>query len=280
MGACSALILGACGNGGDDNAGAENNGDPMTTVTETMVPADNDSAAGDDAGGGGEDSGNIAPGEPAPGDNAGDGSGGSGDNGDDSTAPGEVTVPGEQVETYFSNEGAMVGIAGLDSANAPEIIRTQPSFDAEQVSEVWRTGSVELAGREWNNTTLPDEGYWAEVRLDGIQGWMPSANLFYFGGVEDVTGEYADIEPVQDPYQALGTIGERSANGMGRWAVVTTPDDTGDGAYRLDVTGMQDDAQAGERLRVSFDEDHGLFRVAQVERTLLCARGVTEGMCV
>lgn len=256
LGACTALMLGACGNGGDD-VDTRDDGASETTVTETMVPADNDD---------GGDSGGIAPGEPDPG-------------GSD-TLPGEVTVPGEQVETYFSNEGAVVGVAGLDAAMAPEIIRAQPSLEAGQVSQVWRTGSVELAGREWNNTTLPDEGYWAEVRLDGVRGWMPSAHLFYFGGVEDVTGEYADIGSADDPYRVLGMIGERSTNGMGRWAVVTTPDDTGDGAYRVDVTGMPDDAQAGERLRVTVEQSDEGFRAGQVERTLLCARGVSGGLCL
>lgn len=67
---------------------------------------------------------------------------------------------------------------------------------------------------------------------------------------------------------------------MGRWAIVTKPEDTGDGAYRLDITGVPDDAQAGERLKVTFDEVDGQYTISNVEKTLLCARGLSDGMCL
>lgn len=191
-----------------------------------------------------------------------------------------ATVPGYPVQTYYSTEGAVTGIAGLDSVSAPEIIRSQPNFAAPQVSQVWRTGAVELAGHEWRDADGPDATYWAEVRLDGVQGWMPSNHLYYFGGTGNVTGDYADIAPADDPYKILATIGWRATDNGGRWAVVTTPADTGDGLYRVDITGMPDDAQAGERLRVALGYSDGNYRVASVDQTLLCARGVTGGLCL
>lgn len=258
VGACAALLLGACGNsGGGDN---DNNSASPDTVADTVTEI---------AGGPGD---GTQPDPSDPGD-----PGNPGDPGD----PGEITVPGEQVETYYSREGAVVGVAGLTPDIAPEIIRAQPSLESEEVGQVWRTGSVELAGREWNNTTLPDEGYWVEVRQDGVQGWMPGAHLFYFGGVTDVTGEWAHIPPSDDPVRSLAAIGHEVTHGdMGRWAIVTKPEDTGDGAFRMDITGVPDDAQAGERLKVTFDENNGEYTISQVERTLLCARGVSGGLCL
>lgn len=64
------------------------------------------------------------------------------------------------------------------------------------------------------------------------------------------------------------------------FADATTPADTGDGLYRVDVTGLPDDAQAGERLRVALGNSDGMYRVASVDQTLLCARGVTGGLCL
>lgn len=260
VGACAALLLGACGNSGEDSEATPAVTDTVTdTVTEVAGdPVDGTQPAPDN------------PGEP-----------GIPENPDDPGGPGEITVPGEFVETYFSREGEVVGVAGMTGDIAPEIIRAQPSHDSEQVGQVWRTGTVELAGREWNNTTLPDEGYWVEVRQDGVQGWMPGAHLFYFGGVTDVTGEWAHIPPSDDPVRSLAAIGHEVTYGdMGRWAIVTKPEDTGDGAFRMDITGVPDDAQAGERLKVTFDENNGEYTISQVERTLLCARGVSGGLCL
>ncbi|MGN0095756.1 MAG: hypothetical protein ACI38U_06800 [Corynebacterium sp.] len=51
-----------------------------------------------------------------------------------------------------------------------------------------------------------------------------------------------------------------------------------------DVTGVQDDAQAGERLFITVREDVGEngreYTVDTVERTLLCHRGVSGGLCL
>lgn len=259
-GACAALLLGACGNSGEDSEAAPAVTD---TVTDTVTEV-----AGDPVDGTQPDPDN--PGEP-----------GIPEDPDDPGDPGEITAPGELVETYYSREGEVVGVAGMTGDIAPEIIRAQPSHDSEQVGQVWRTGSVELAGREWNNTTLPDEGYWVEVRQDGVQGWMPGTHLFYFGAVTDVTGEWSHIPTSDDPVWSLGTMGYAITEGdMDRWAIVTKPEDTGDGAYRLDITGVPDDAQAGERLKVTFDEVDGQYTISSAEKTLLCARGLSDGMCL
>jgi hypothetical protein len=194
--------------------------------------------------------------------------------------PGEIPVPGEEVETYYSTEGKEVGVAGLRPEEEPLVVRDVPSVDGRAVAEVDRLGAVELAGREWNNTDRPDEGYWAEVRVDGEQGWLPSGNLFHFGGTEDVTEEYRDLPPAETDRELLAAVGQRSTGGMADWIVLTTPDYAGEPFYRVDVTGMKDDAQAGERLSITVEQVDGGYGIATVDRTLVCRRGVSGGLCL
>ncbi|WP_291478580.1 hypothetical protein [Corynebacterium sp.] len=193
---------------------------------------------------------------------------------------GGITVPGEEVETYFSTEGQEVGVAGLRPDREPIVVRDVPSAGGRPVAEVDRLGAVELAGREWNNTDDPDEGYWAEVRVDGHRGWMPSGNLFHFGGTTDVTDDYRDLPTAATDDELLEAVGEEATGGMADWIILTTPDYAGEPFYRLDVTGMKDDAQAGERLFVTVVQADGGHRVGKVERTLVCHRGVSGGLCL
>ncbi|WP_420100022.1 hypothetical protein [Corynebacterium sp.] len=193
---------------------------------------------------------------------------------------GKATVPGEEVETYFSTEGQEVGVAGWGPDREPLIVRDVPSVDGDDVAHVDRLGAVELAGREWNNTDLPDEGYWAEVRVDGAQGWMLSGHLFHFGGNADVTGDYVDMPAADEEQELVTSVGGQSAGDQAEWILLTTPDYAGEPFYRVDVTGMKDDAQAGERLFVTVEENDGRYAVGKVERTLLCHRGVSGGLCL
>lgn len=199
-------------------------------------------------------------------------------------APGEVIVPGEETETYFSTEGQEVGVAGLGPDMEPVVVREQPAADSAPVAEVDRLGAVVLAGREWRDPALAEQGYWAAVRVEGVQGWMPSGNLYHFGGNTDVTADYADIPASSGAQGMVAAVAEQATRGMGDWILETTPDYADEPFYRVDVTGMQDDAQAGERLFITVREDVGEngreYTVDTVERTLLCHRGVSGGLCL
>lgn len=198
--------------------------------------------------------------------------------------PGVVSVPGEETETYFSTEGQEVGLAGVSPDMVPVVVREQPAVDSTPVAELDKIGAVVLAGREWRDPALAEQGYWAEVRVDGVQGWIPSGNLYHFGGNADVTADYAGIPASDGPQGVVAAVAEQATRGMGDWLLETTPDYAGEPFYRVDVTGMQDDAQAGERLFVTVREDAGEngreYTVDTVERTLLCHRGVSGGLCL
>lgn len=258
LGAGTALLLGSCAGGGNSEAQDGQQDGQMATVTETAthtvqttMPQETGAGVPPDAGSDGPDEGDSP----------------------------EGVVPGEQVETYFSTEGQEVGVAGLVPDEEPLVVRSVPSHDGRQVAEVNRLGAVELAGREWNNPDHQTLGYWAEVRVDGVQGWMPSANLYHFGGNTDVTEDYRDVPAADGAHQLVNAVAEQ-ASGMADWIVLTTPDYAGEPFYRVDVTGMMDDSQAGERLFVTVGENNGSYEVEQVERTLLCHRGVSGGLCL
>ncbi|OLT51430.1 hypothetical protein BJF89_06785 [Corynebacterium sp. CNJ-954] len=100
----------------------------------------------------------------------------------------------------------------------------------------------------------------------------------------DVTADYADIPASSGARGLVAAVAEQATRGMGDWILETTPDYAGEPFYRADVTGMQDDAQAGERLFITVREDVGEngreYTIDTVERTLLCHRGVSGGLCL
>lgn len=252
-GAVLVLALGACAGGEDGGDRAES----VATVTET--PTRNVEVTLPPA---------TSPGSP----------------GTTPDVPGDVTVPGEETETYFSTEGQEVGLAGVRPEMVPVVVREQPAADSAPVAELDQVGSVVLAGREWRDPALADQGYWAEVRVDGVQGWMPSGNLYHFGGTTDVTADYTDIPAGTGSQGVVVAVAQEATGGTGQWVLETTPDYAGEPFYRVDVTGMQDDAQGGERLSVTLREVNGgngrEYAVDSVESTLLCHRGVNGGLCL
>lgn len=249
LGAGTALVLSACAGDGS----SDDQGDRMATVTETAtetvqttLPQETETLTG----------------APSP-----------------TQDPEEITVPGEQVETFFSTAGQEVGVAGLAPDQEPLEVRAVPSSEGETVAEIDRLGAVELAGREWNNPALEDEGYWAEVLVDGQRGWMLSGNLYHFAGTSDVTDDYAGV-PAADSAQAAAQAVAEDAAREADWILLTTPEYAGEPFYRVDVTGMRDDSVAGERLFITVGENNGRYEVDEVERTLICQRGVSGDLCV
>ncbi|WP_258934731.1 hypothetical protein [Nesterenkonia pannonica] len=80
----------------------------------------------------------------------------------------------------------------------------------------------------------------------------------------------ADIQDVDDGEQAGPD-----------WTVISAPEDYGEDFYRVDTTGLRDDAQMGDRLFIYVEESADGYELTQVEATNLCRRGVTdEGLCL
>lgn len=210
----------------------------------------------------------------------------------------EITVDGEPFQAHTgvsaeAAEGEEAGIAGLADEDAPLEVRGAPSSDAEVVAELGQLDAVLLAGRGW---LPPDDteggGSWTEVQLADGYGWV-QGNLYYFGRTEDITGAYIDeVPPAEDEHQIAQSVAERASEGEdltdddgqpigSDWEMISSPQDYGEEFYRVDVLGMLDDSVAGERLFIHIDQVSDGFQLNQVERTLICYRGVSdEGRCV
>lgn len=61
------------------------------------------------------------------------------------------------------------------------------------------------------------------------------------------------------------------------WALISSPKDHGEEFYRADVMGYLDDSVAGERLFITVEGADGGYELVQVERSLICQRGVADG---
>ncbi|GAA1818456.1 SH3 domain-containing protein [Nesterenkonia flava] len=200
-------------------------------------------------------------------------------------------LPGEDFEMYYA-EGDELGVAGLDPDDAPLEVFAVPGEDSEVVGGLQPTDAVTVTGRQRTGSEDPDFGIWTEVQLADGYGWV-EGGLFYFGATEDITDELLDdVPPAEDPQAIAEGVAERLADAgeditdddgepVGPdWTLITTPEETGEDFYRIDVTGMMDDSVAGHRLFVTVEEQADGYALAQVERTLLCSRGVGEsGLC-
>lgn len=235
---------------------------------------------------------------------------------DISTLEGAERIPDDQLpadptEMYFSAEGEEVGIVGLSSDQSVEILSAPdvspfvdaPELGAEILGEAGPLDTLVLAGREQHLQQLdevdagPDGApvMWAEVQLGEGYGWVPVSDLSYFGGTRDITAEFQDRVPAAEDPNVLAEgvamraairaetreVPEEVADGADaeistEWTVVSTPEGSGEDFYRIDITGLRDDAGTGERLHVHMDQEGAGYQVTTIESTPLCSRGVTD----
>ena len=276
--AAALLALTSCGGQGVESEEAEAGGEPITPGEETTLEAQETTEADadeDDP----EESETEAPAEPElpPG-------------GGERMEEGDFdeSVHGESQETFYSEEGAEVGVAGVLPEDVPLEIHAEPTPEVEVVAELEPTDAVVLGGHERSHAASENEGSWVEIQLADGYGWVHQDNLYYFGQNADVTEDYIDhIDPDPSSEDIAESVGEHviaewdSEGAVGDWRLVTTPEDQGEDFYRVDVVGMMDDAQAGYRLFVYVEETEAGQELVQVESTMLCSRGVSEeGLCV
>ncbi len=196
-----------------------------------------------------------------------------------------TTLPGEVVDLfpYAGDELGVVGVKADDSLN----VRSGPGAGFDIVSQLDPlTTGIEATG---HNRTVGDSGVWSEVTANGVTGWASATYLAQLGRIDDITTEIAPSptdRPSAETMLELGRMiaGSRASTDPPSDIVVSGGPEVGDlGEITVDVIGMGDDAILGERLHIFGEPDPGgeSFTMRTVERTLLCARGVTEdGECV
>lgn len=201
----------------------------------------------------------------------------------------DAELPGESAATYFSREGEAVGVVGSPGPLPVLAVPTVEGEMDEMVGEVFATDTVLLGGRE---RYVPEsEQSWIEIELAEGYGWVQAGHFYYFGEHEDITDQYADqVSASADPEELALQVAELhtadwgeegQAEGGPAVEIVNNPDFVDVDYYIVDATGMMDDSVAGDRLFVTVEESDAGYELSQVERTVLCMRGVSDdALCV
>ena len=200
-----------------------------------------------------------------------------------STTVPPTTLPGDELD-FGPRAGDVLAVVGvqhddvLNVRHIPglggEIIETLPPDADDVVAE----------GR----TRLLPNSIWFQVTVDGETGWASSSFLGYLGMTDDATAEILGLTgdvPVAETLTDLAlTVADlvASHDPPSRIRITAAPT-TGDlGEITVDVVGLGDDALLGWRLHVFATEHEAemAWELRTVERTAICGRGVSDGLCV
>jgi len=191
------------------------------------------------------------------------------------TAP-PAELPGEPIDLYpyEGAELAVVGVAVDDTLS----MRTGPGTEFAVLFELAPLADEFQA--TGHNRTLGGRALWVEVLVDGRSGWVNGRFVAHPGQTTDVTSELGGTVRAGTIAELAAAVAEvRSPESeRGPDATVTVVDGPVAGDLDeivVDVLGLADDAQRGERLHVFAVADAAGFTVRTVEATALCARGAT-----
>ena len=167
---------------------------------------------------------------------------------------------------------AVIGVSHDDVLN----VRSGPGTAAEVVATLDpHATQVAATGR----ARLLPRSIWLEVAVDGTLGWASSSYLAFFGLTDDVTSEvvadaggYPSAETLTGLAREVAAL--RASEEPPSRIVISGAPSVGDlGEVTVDVIGLADDAQVGERLVVFATPGDERFTVKAVEATQLCGRG-------
>jgi hypothetical protein len=202
-----------------------------------------------------------------------------------STQTTAAALPGERAEIY-PYQGARLAVVGVAAADKLHV-RSGPGVDFAVAFDL---GPVaENAVATGHNRSVAGGGFWSEIRVNGQTGWANTTFLLQPGQVTDITATLFPTpaqRPKAETMEGLGRVvaGRRASTEPASNIVVVDGPTVGDlGEVTVDVIGLGDDAQGGERLKIFAEPGPAgaRFTVRTVEATALCSRGVTgDGLCV
>lgn len=205
------------------------------------------------------------------------------------TVPPSTTssVPGEPL-FFGTAAGTVLGIVGVEIDDTLNF-RTQPAASAEIVASILTlddSHTISSRGDSWLTAT----SVWWHLTVDGEEAWANQKYLAAIGLTDDITSELTLISA--DTIRELGMIIAESRASIDPASTIVVVDESpGDASslaeITIDVIGLGDDALKGERLHifanVTYEDDGDTVAsvdLKSVERTLLCSRGVSEGLCL
>jgi hypothetical protein len=186
----------------------------------------------------------------------------------------DAELPGERIDMfpYAGDELIVVGVAADDTLN----VRAAPGTDHAVVTELDPLDDGVVA--TGHNRSLGDEGIWSEVRVGGETGWASLRFLAFEGATDDVTTELGPL-PTAGDMAALADVVAASFASTDPPSRVTIVDGPSSGDLEevvVDVLGLGDDSVAGVRLHLFAERTADGVALRNLERTVLCGRGVTE----
>lgn len=192
----------------------------------------------------------------------------------ETTTPGEL--PGEPVDIY-PYEGAELGVVGVEADDVLNV-RSGPGVEFDVVTELEPLARGIVAT---GHNRSREDGFWVEVEAEGGTGWANVSFLSHLGQVDDITTEISvtGAETMLDLGMQIAESRAPEGPPEPRIVVVDGPEVGDLGEITVDILGFADDAQGGERLHILGEPGIESFTVRTVERTLLCVRGVTDGLC-
>jgi hypothetical protein len=142
-----------------------------------------------------------------------------------------------------------------------------------------------------------DDSIWWKVNVDGTEAWASQRFLAAPGFSDDIFDEVAaelGVLKAADMEDLANMVAEtRDADGPEPRVVIVGEPLAFDGVgafITIDVLDFGDDALKGERLKITatlvYEDEDAEERIVdfvvleRVERTILCGRGVTEGLCL
>jgi hypothetical protein len=179
---------------------------------------------------------------------------------------------------------AVVGVAAADTLK----VRSGPGVEFGVLFELGPLAMNAVA--TGHNRSVGNGGFWSEITAGDRTGWANTAFLLQPGQVSDITAALfptPSARPKAETMEELGqVVGRRRAGAAeppARIVVVDGPTVGDLGEITVDVIGLGDDSQGGERLKIFAEPGPpgARFTVRTVEATALCSRGVTkDGLCV
>ena len=195
-------------------------------------------------------------------------------------APGGTGLPGkEAVGPQTGDTLAVIGVAADDTLN----VRDVPGTAGDVVGELDPLADdIEVTGR----ARTVDGSQWWEIEGGAVEdAWVNARYLAWLGETTDITSELEErpgAATLDELARIVADLRAASSEGDAPQVVVSDGPTVGDlGEVTVDLVGFADDAIRGERLHVFavVDEGDARFTLRTVERTLLCSRGTSDGLC-
>lgn len=197
---------------------------------------------------------------------------------------GSPPLPGERV-AIFPYAGARLAVVGVAAGDTLHV-RAGPGVEFEVLFDLAPLATNARA--TGHNRSVGRGPFWSEINVDGRTGWANSRFLLQPGQVSDITANLFPTPADRPIGKTLFEVGQTvarlraSKEPPSNIVVVDGPTVRDLGEITVDVIGLGDDAQGGERLKIFAEQDPagGRFTVRTVESTQLCSRGVSnDGFC-